>query len=399
VRETLDVWPPLPIIISHIGHSKYSTLGQDNIVAALEHNDRVRQITLKHFDPQSKSILEAMQEPFPALRSLVILSDVKTAPVIPDSLLGGSAPYLQFLGLKRILFPGLSRFLLSATDLLYLDLRRIPHSGYISPEAMATCLSVLTRLTVLHLEFESPRSRESRRLPTATGTCRSVLPALIWLHFTGARKYLEDLVARIDAPRLKRLEIKFLRLLISDTPQLIQFITRTPNLKACDQTHVCFSNSDVRVAFPRTPSDSDNGLKLAISCRQSEWQLSAMAQVCSSSFPQSLIHMVERLYIREGSHSWQDNIENGQWLELLHPFMAAKHLYLSKKLVPLIAPSLQELVGERVTEVLPALQSLFLEELHPSGPIEEAIGKFVATRQLSGLPVAVSYWDRSDDKW
>jgi hypothetical protein len=45
-----------------------------------------------------------MQEPFPALRSLVILSDVKTAPVIPDSLLGGSAPHLQFLGLKRILF-------------------------------------------------------------------------------------------------------------------------------------------------------------------------------------------------------------------------------------------------------------------------------------------------------
>jgi hypothetical protein len=90
--------------------------------------------------------------------------------------------------------------------------------------------------------------------------------------------------------------------------------------------------------------------------------------------------MVERLYIREGSHSWQDNVENNHWLGLLHPFMAAKHLYLSKKLVPLIAPSLQELVGERVTEVLPALQNLFLEELHPSGAVEEDIGKFVATR-------------------
>jgi hypothetical protein len=149
-----------------------------------------------------------MQEPFPALRSLVILSDVKTAPVIPDSLMGGSAPHLQFLGLKRILFPGLSNFLLSATDLLYLDLRRIPHSGYISPEAMATCLSVLTRLTVLHLEFESPRSRESRRLPTATGTCRSVLPALIWLHFNWGQEIFgrsrgPDRCPSAQAPRNK----------------------------------------------------------------------------------------------------------------------------------------------------------------------------------------------------
>jgi hypothetical protein len=53
-------------------------------------------------------------------------------------------------------------------------------------------------------------------------------------------------------------------------------------------------------------------------------------------------------------------------------------------------PSLQELVGGRTTEVLPALQSLFLEELHPSGRFDKAIGKFVAARQLSNHPVAIS---------
>ena len=51
-------------------------------------------------------------------------------------------------------------------------------------------------------------------------------------------------------------------------------------------------------------------------------------------------------------------------------------------------------VGERAIEVLPALQSLFLEELHPSGPVEEAIGKFVAARQLAGHLIIVSHWDR-----
>jgi hypothetical protein len=110
--------------------------------------------------------------------------------------------------------------------------------------------------------------------------------------------------------------------------------------------------------------------------------------------------MVERLTIHERSNSilkWQDDIENSQWLELLHPFTGVKNLYLSKEFVPRVAPYLQELVGGRTTEVLPALQSLSLEGPPPSGAVEEAIGKFVATRQLSNIPVAVSYWDRGYD--
>ena len=91
---------------------------------------------------------------------------------------------------------------------------------------------------------------------------------------------------------------------------------------------------------------------------------------------------------------WQDDIENSQWLELLHPFTAVKDLYISQEFTPRIAPALQELVGERVTEVLPALQTLFLEEPLPSGPVQETIGQFVAARQLAGHPIAVSRWER-----
>jgi len=50
-------------------------------------------------------------------------------------------------------------------------------------------------------------------------------------------------------------------------------------------------------------------------------------------------------------------------------------------------------------EVLPALQNLFLEDPQPSGPVEEAVGRFVAARQLSGNPIAVSPWDRKNDEW
>ena len=79
-----------------------------------------------------------------------------------------------------------------------------------------------------------------------------------------------------------------------------------------------------------------------------------------------------------------------EWLEILRPFTAVKNLYISKELAHCIALFLKGLVKERLTDVLPALESLFLEELYPSGPIQEAIRSFVAARQLLGHPVAVS---------
>ena len=65
-----------------------------------------------------------------------------------------------------------------------------------------------------------------------------------------------------------------------------------------------------------------------------------------------------------------------------------------KELAPAIAGALQELVGGRITEVLPSLQNIFVEGLEPSGPLQENIGQFVAARQLSDHAIAISDWDR-----
>jgi hypothetical protein len=54
-----------------------------------------------------------------------------------------------------------------------------------------------------------------------------------------------------------------------------------------------------------------------------------------------------------------------------------------------VAPALEQLAGERVTEALPALQCLLLQGPQPSDPVKRAIGKFAAARQLSGRPIAV----------
>ena len=54
-------------------------------------------------------------------------------------------------------------------------------------------------------------------------------------------------------------------------------------------------------------------------------------------------------------------------------------------------PVLKKLVGEKTTEVLPALQNLFFHKyVELLGPT--AIEDFIAARELSGHPIAVSRW-------
>jgi hypothetical protein len=183
-------------------------------------------------------------------------------------------------------------------------------------------------------------------------------------------EYLEDFVARIDAPLLDRLEIMFFRQLVFHTPRLAQFIGRTPSLMAHDEAHAIFSIYKAEFTLPQTI----RGLKLEIECGEPDWQLSMLAQICCSSLP--LVSSLEHLYIHENEVNpslqprWQDDIENVQWLELLQPFTTVKALYLSRDIAARIAPALGELVGARATEWLPALQSLLLEELRPSGPVQ-----------------------------
>jgi hypothetical protein len=109
--------------------------------------------------------------------------------------------------------------------------------------------------------------------------------------------------------------------------------------------------------------------------------------------------MLEDLYTYEDPYSppdWKDDIENELWLQLLHSFAPVKNLYLSEQFAQRIGPALQELAEGRTTEVLPALQNIFLEGLESSGPVQEGIGKLVAARQVASRPIEVSSWANSD---
>ena len=391
VREKLAVWPDLPILIGHYDPPTCE-ITVDSILAAFEHKDRVCGIVFRHISNALwENVSAAMQVSLPALTRLDLVSKDEAMPVVPNSFLGGSAPRLRSLHMARIPFPGFPRLISHATELVNLELYGIPQSGYVSPDTMVACLSTLTGLKSLHLEFESPRPRPRGRPPAQT---RSILPALAYFSFRGDNEYLEDLVARIDAPLLNELYITFFYQLILDIPQLVRFMSRTPNLKTHNEAQVTFFNDAVQVQL-----GSIQQVTMRTRCEPSDYQLSFGAEVCNSFL--SLIPSLEHLYICEGIHSrscWQEDIEGSQWLELLHAFMNVKSLYLSEGVVPRIEPALRELVEKNKTEILPVLEGLFLEEPHPSGPVQESIEKFVTSRQLSSHPIAISHWDRKHHK-
>jgi len=365
----LDIWPELPIIVEDYDGSKMMQ-DADNLIAALKLNDRVSRINLwRVSSSELKTFAAVMQDPFPALTDLLVVAD-EMAPVISDSFLGGSAPRLQYLVLEGIPFPALPGILLSATDLVDLQLKDLPHSGYISPEAMVTCLSTLARLESLILEFQSPRSRPNRASQFPPPPTRTILPSLTYLHFKGVTEYLEDLVTQIDVPLLEYISITFFNQLIFDMSQLPEFLCRTEKFKILDRADVFFLEDLIIVKLSLQTGADTTRLQLGISCRKLDWQLSSLAQVCDSALP--TLSALEGLNLgtiyAPDLLPGQDEIENTQWLDVLRPFTNVKDVHLSKQVAPCIAPALQELTDEgiMITEVLPALQNVFLDSFESS---------------------------------
>jgi hypothetical protein len=388
VNGTLDVWPPFPLVIRG---GAYTLKRVENIVAGLERSDRVFQIELRGIASRMETVLAAMEQPFPKLTDLVVKTHFGMVTDLPDSFLGGSSPHLRCLNLDDVSFPGLPKLLLSATHLVDLQLSNIPHSGDISPEAMVTALSTLTSLQSLGLKFLSPRSLPDSASQPPPPT-RSVLPVLETLSFKGVTEYLDYFVARIDAPHLSYLDVAFLDRIIFDSLHFIQLITRTLAFEVLETAHVTFDFDGAAVKLSSETSDYA-GLNVKVPRGELvQEQISSLQQVFTLCLlPHSTVTS-ENLYIYEKIPSvWlEDDIEDTLWLEILRPFTAVKNLYLSEKIASNIAPALQQLVGDRTTEVLPALEKISLEGLRPRGPVQKGIRNFIAARQLSGHPIVVS---------
>jgi hypothetical protein len=399
VKEKLDVWPGLPIVVS--GYCDTITCVR-NIKAALEHSDRICQIELMvnaHKVP-AEGVFTALEKPFPVLTDL----DLSQWPSVsifefgyPDPLkFLGSSIHLRSLSLGGIAIPQFPALIASFVDLNKLRLHDIPY-GYLKPDAMATALSALTSLETLSLGFASgQRCADLGNQASQHPLPRSVIRSLFCFDFEGVSQYLEALVARIDTPVLDRLGITLFHQPTFDTTQLRWFLSRIPNMQEFDKARVKLASPNPEVWTDFSSTSDFGALRVGILSSEPERRFQCLARFFGLPFnptPESL-YIAGGPYL--GEYPWV-RVENSQWLELLRPFVAVKNLHISKEVAARIAPALEELVGERATEVFPTLQKVFLEGEEENLPTHSAIMKFATVRRLSGHPIHIVSQSRDDD--
>ena len=387
VLKTLDYWPPLPIVMQYGGfpNLEYPRPEDDeNIIAALKQSGRVISISLT----VTRSLLEklsSISEPLSELEELALLSQDNMQLTLPSTFQWGSR--LRTFHSARIAFPSFLQLLSPCHDLVNLQAHEIPRAGYFSPEALANALSGMTRLQSLSLHLLSfPRRRSYLSLPPPPGE-RIVLPALTYLKYRGISKYFDTLAARIDAPRLGNIDITFFSQPTMDASQLGRFIERTEMQTSLTQAEVQTSAHAISIFF--TDSSTSTPLRLQISCKQLDWQLSCMAQVCDQISP--FLLRVEELSITTKPSSGQNEVGGEQWLELVRSFGGARDFQMADGHTTDILRGLGQADGGH-TIVLPALRHLRVE--NPTRIMNEssldALLSLINSRLLSGRPVQVN---------
>ena len=407
VRRRLNCWPPLPIFVKYWANLEFkppSPEDEDNLIAALEHPDRVRKIQLALTSSQLVKVAERMQMAFTGLTSLSLWLDKETT--LPKTFLAGCAsPRLRDITLVGVPFPELHQLLASTIDLVSLRLMEVPDAGYIPPDAMSACLSKLPHLRFLCIDFHSPHStRHNRGNRRPTSLTRNSLPSLTSFNFRGTSEYLEDLVAKFDAPLLNEVNISFFNQLIFDVPHLFRFIRQLEVLKSAtvckvesspgngvSMTMTLDSDQDqshraVAVGCRGNATPSHSSLSLRVTCTYLDWQISSMAQICHQA---SLLSNIKHIDIRaddgirlSGKEDKGDIIdsESVPWLDFFHTFPSVARLRICGELGPYVAQALKGIVFdmETIRKLLPELRGLLFECSRKSAAVE----RFVAARQL-----------------
>jgi hypothetical protein len=332
------------------------------------------------------NVATLMQVPFPILTHLHIYSSAIYAPALPTEFLGGSAPCLQIIHFDGVPFPTLPTLLLSAGDLVTLELRRIPLTGYFSSEAMVASLAVLPRLAKLIIKFELAPHRPNRTHPPPI--TRPFLSALTTFQFQGSSKYLEDLVAQIDAPQLNRIRVRFLdHSLDFRIPQLSKFFHRSVG-PPFTLAAVSFSFHIVTFDMYRHTNYlgwEQEPASTLFSCEfeGSDWQLPLIAQVLSNVSPMlsTVVHLKLEVILIRGRLEGAGDVE---WLHFLNQLSTVQALHVSRPFAEHLALALENITGEMVAEALSSLEFICLED-QPTSSVE----KFITVRRVSGRPVTV----------
>ena len=389
---TLGHLPPLPLVIHYPDRTRtLSRKDEDNIHLGLQQHGRVRQVILQAPSSSLRMWLQPMNKPFPRLEYLFLSSTTtdseETSLVAPELL---QAP--RYLSLHGIGLPKGMSSLSSTTALSTLSLTRIPESCYFPPAHLVTQLHGLPCLEELSIGFALPIP-----LPSSGGELSSApispvtLPILRQFTFQGEDVYLDNVVAQINTPLLKLLNVTLLFDLAFTLVNLTGFIRRTERLGCHGLVAGVMFNKDgptIHASCHEQPGIME--LSLRVNCKPFDWQINSAAQVCSALG--EVLSAVEKLAldldVDRMPTNWERRRDSMIWHELLLPYLGVKKLYIGPSLTLELSQSLDSVAGELVLELLPELEEL--EVQLEMGHSKHVFSLFVETRESVARPVYLS---------
>ena len=389
--DTLSHLPPLPLIIHYLDRTRTITRKDEgNIYLGLQRHDRVRQVVLQAPSSKLRMWLEPMNNLFPILGELSLLSTTtdseEMSQALPELL---QAPKLYRLSLHGTSLPkGLS--LISSTALSTLSLTHIRESSYVPPGHLLARLQGLPHLEELSIGFAIPIP-----LPSSEGELLSVpitpvtLPTLRRLGFRGEHDYLDNLVAQINTPLLGRLTVSLLFDLDFTLVNLNKFIHRTEGL-GCHVARVIFNEDGASIDAGYNEQRVIGNIGLHVNCKPLDWQINSAAQVCSAlgKVLSSAEELTLDLDVDGMPSDWENSLDGMLWHELLVPFINVKKLHIGSSLTLQLSQSLESVAGGLVLELLPELEEL--EVQLEIGHSKNVFSLFVETRESVGRPVHLS---------
>jgi hypothetical protein len=263
-------------------------------------------------------------------------------------------------------------------------------STYFHPNTLLQWLSFMPQLDTLVISFDFPvRSRHVGGQFMHTAIAAPVtLPNLRRFWFRGVTAYLEEVLYRISAPRLKKLEIMFFNQLTFSVPRLLHFVGTTENLRF-KTARFKFSDDDVDVeVYPHEEADT-YALRIVVNCCHLDWQVSSVAQIFNALSP--VLSAVEQLTFEHEVHGQSSEEHNEvnptEWRKLLSSFRNMKTLRIATGLVEELSRSLQLDDGELPLELLPELQELTYSGSGDSG---NPFTSFINARLDTGHPITLA---------
>ena len=450
VETMLSHSPPFPLTIYYPGKlgavDAMSDEDKRGAIFVLRQRERVRRVHIAAPAASLHDLVGAMDNEYPILQRLIIRSQAQRPENHSDTRIRNRnrsdnvtvtlraefrAPLMHRLILSNVAIPTSSRLLSGAgSDLVRISLQDFPTSAPdFHPAHLTAQLGAFSRLEVLtvHFRVAIPNRDVVRSLQGASAT-RVVLPRLRMFAYRGGSAYLEGILARLEAPELRTMNVEFFNQFSFSLPSLLQF-ARTAHALTFRSAELHFDEDYVSLIVD--PLDKRTGgndavrphpLLIQVKGKALDWQVTSISQICSTIAP--LLAQTEVLTLGfhkagpdpaaagaaeagvvEAAAGWQGGdvaVDRVQWRALLRIFAGVKTVQLTGGRVGDLFRGVQprpsesnasgngegngdgEDGGAFSPEILPALQRLVLRGW---GIADDLFASFIAASDAAGRTV------------